>query len=88
MSDSGIMRRIVYVIYTDCIRQCSGPMYIVSNCALSVLVHAVSNSVDGYLSSFSSNGDLFPAASLLGSHGSACDGEHRQLVSVSEQFLL
>ncbi|CDQ98884.1 unnamed protein product [Oncorhynchus mykiss] len=28
--DSGILRRIVYVIYTDCIRQCSGPMYIVS----------------------------------------------------------
>uniref|UniRef100_A0A3P9HR12 SID1 transmembrane family, member 2 n=1 Tax=Oryzias latipes TaxID=8090 RepID=A0A3P9HR12_ORYLA len=26
--DSGILRRIVYVIYTDCIRQCSGPMYI------------------------------------------------------------
>ncbi|XP_040046859.1 SID1 transmembrane family member 2 isoform X2 [Gasterosteus aculeatus] len=26
--DSGILRRIVNVIYTDCIRQCSGPMYI------------------------------------------------------------
>ncbi|KAM6959093.1 SID1 transmembrane family member 2 [Aplochiton taeniatus] len=26
--DSGILRRVVYVIYTDCIRQCSGPMYI------------------------------------------------------------
>ncbi|XP_071216578.1 SID1 transmembrane family member 2-like isoform X9 [Salvelinus alpinus] len=26
--NSGILRRIVYVIYTDCIRQCSGPMYI------------------------------------------------------------
>uniref|UniRef100_A0A3P8PGT7 SID1 transmembrane family, member 2 n=1 Tax=Astatotilapia calliptera TaxID=8154 RepID=A0A3P8PGT7_ASTCA len=26
--NAGIMRRIVYVIYTDCIRQCSGPMYI------------------------------------------------------------
>ncbi|XP_068069905.1 SID1 transmembrane family member 2 isoform X7 [Danio rerio] len=26
--DSGIMRRMLYVIYTDCIRQCSGPMYI------------------------------------------------------------
>uniref|UniRef100_A0A8C9ZJ93 SID1 transmembrane family member 2 n=1 Tax=Sander lucioperca TaxID=283035 RepID=A0A8C9ZJ93_SANLU len=26
--DAGILRRIVYVIYTDCIRQCSGPMYI------------------------------------------------------------
>ncbi|XP_054883944.1 SID1 transmembrane family member 2 isoform X2 [Poeciliopsis prolifica] len=26
--DAGVMRRIVYVIYTDCIRQCSGPMYI------------------------------------------------------------
>lgn len=31
VSDSGVLRRIVYVIYTDCIRQCSGPMYIVSN---------------------------------------------------------
>ncbi|XP_034557698.1 SID1 transmembrane family member 2 isoform X2 [Notolabrus celidotus] len=26
--DSGVLRRIVYIIYTDCIRQCSGPMYI------------------------------------------------------------
>ncbi|KAK7155945.1 hypothetical protein R3I94_006115 [Phoxinus phoxinus] len=26
--DSGIVRRILNVIYTDCIRQCSGPMYI------------------------------------------------------------
>uniref|UniRef100_A0A3Q3BIE0 SID1 transmembrane family, member 2 n=1 Tax=Kryptolebias marmoratus TaxID=37003 RepID=A0A3Q3BIE0_KRYMA len=26
--DTGVLRRIVYVIYTDCIRQCSGPMYI------------------------------------------------------------
>ncbi|KAJ8369042.1 hypothetical protein SKAU_G00090700 [Synaphobranchus kaupii] len=26
--DCGILRRVVYVIYTDCIRQCSGPMYI------------------------------------------------------------
>ncbi|XP_064424793.1 SID1 transmembrane family member 2 isoform X3 [Latimeria chalumnae] len=25
--DSGIVRRIIYVVYTDCIRQCSGPMY-------------------------------------------------------------
>ncbi|XP_030632635.1 SID1 transmembrane family member 2-like [Chanos chanos] len=26
--DSGSLRRMLYVIYTDCIRQCSGPMYI------------------------------------------------------------
>ncbi|XP_056467575.1 SID1 transmembrane family member 2 isoform X4 [Gadus chalcogrammus] len=26
--DSGIMRRIVNVIYTDCIQQCTGPMYV------------------------------------------------------------
>uniref|UniRef100_A0A672M5T0 SID1 transmembrane family member 2 n=1 Tax=Sinocyclocheilus grahami TaxID=75366 RepID=A0A672M5T0_SINGR len=26
--DSGILRRMLNVIYTDCIRQCSGPMYI------------------------------------------------------------
>uniref|UniRef100_A0A672JYG9 SID1 transmembrane family member 2 n=1 Tax=Sinocyclocheilus grahami TaxID=75366 RepID=A0A672JYG9_SINGR len=26
--NSGILRRMLYVIYTDCIRQCSGPMYI------------------------------------------------------------
>ncbi|XP_056139010.1 SID1 transmembrane family member 2 isoform X2 [Lampris incognitus] len=26
--NAGILRRMVYVIYTDCIRQCSGPMYI------------------------------------------------------------
>lgn len=25
--DTGIFRRILYVVYTDCIRQCSGPMY-------------------------------------------------------------
>ncbi|CAL8349757.1 unnamed protein product [Lota lota] len=26
--DSGIVRRIMNIIYTDCIRQCSGPMYV------------------------------------------------------------
>ncbi|KAM9853784.1 SID1 transmembrane family member 2 isoform 2-T2 [Aulostomus maculatus] len=26
--DAGILRRMVYIVYTDCIRQCSGPMYI------------------------------------------------------------
>ncbi|KAL3057085.1 hypothetical protein OYC64_007550 [Pagothenia borchgrevinki] len=26
--DSGIMRRMLNILYTDCIRQCSGPMYI------------------------------------------------------------
>ncbi|XP_061924026.1 SID1 transmembrane family member 2 isoform X1 [Entelurus aequoreus] len=26
--DSGILRRMVYIVYTDSIRQCSGPMYI------------------------------------------------------------
>lgn len=29
-ADSGILRRILHVLYTDCIRQCSGPMYVVS----------------------------------------------------------
>ncbi|KAL2295737.1 LOW QUALITY PROTEIN: hypothetical protein Nmel_017258 [Mimus melanotis] len=28
--DSGILRRILHVLYTDCVRQCSGPMYVVS----------------------------------------------------------
>ncbi|XP_059187059.1 SID1 transmembrane family member 2 isoform X2 [Centropristis striata] len=26
--DSGILRRMIYIVYTDSIRQCSGPMYI------------------------------------------------------------
>ncbi|NXJ10335.1 SIDT2 protein, partial [Odontophorus gujanensis] len=26
--DSGILRRILHVMYTDCVRQCSGPMYV------------------------------------------------------------
>ncbi|XP_058490243.1 SID1 transmembrane family member 2 isoform X3 [Solea solea] len=26
--DSGVMRRMIYIIYTDSIRQCSGPMYV------------------------------------------------------------
>ncbi|XP_054147385.1 SID1 transmembrane family member 2 [Melozone crissalis] len=26
--DSGILRRILHVLYTDCVRQCSGPMYV------------------------------------------------------------
>uniref|UniRef100_A0A8C7UTY5 SID1 transmembrane family member 2 n=1 Tax=Oncorhynchus mykiss TaxID=8022 RepID=A0A8C7UTY5_ONCMY len=29
--DSGILRRIVYVIYTDCIRQCSGPIHLITD---------------------------------------------------------
>uniref|UniRef100_A0A4W5Q896 SID1 transmembrane family member 2 n=1 Tax=Hucho hucho TaxID=62062 RepID=A0A4W5Q896_9TELE len=35
--DSGILRRIVYVIYTDCIRQCSGPIS-VDNSSLTYIV--------------------------------------------------
>ncbi|XP_052642633.1 SID1 transmembrane family member 2 isoform X3 [Harpia harpyja] len=27
-ADSGILRRILHVLYTDCVRQCSGPMYV------------------------------------------------------------
>ncbi|NXL51070.1 SIDT2 protein, partial [Podilymbus podiceps] len=27
-ADSGILRRILHVLYTDCVRQCSGPMYL------------------------------------------------------------
>ncbi|XP_072211141.1 SID1 transmembrane family member 2 isoform X2 [Excalfactoria chinensis] len=26
--DTGILRRILHVMYTDCVRQCSGPMYV------------------------------------------------------------
>uniref|UniRef100_A0A8C3GN91 SID1 transmembrane family member 2 n=1 Tax=Cairina moschata TaxID=8855 RepID=A0A8C3GN91_CAIMO len=26
--DSGILRRILHVLYTDCVQQCSGPMYV------------------------------------------------------------
>lgn len=26
--DSGVLRRVLNIIYTDCIRQCSGPMYV------------------------------------------------------------
>ncbi|XP_030076426.1 SID1 transmembrane family member 2 isoform X2 [Microcaecilia unicolor] len=26
--DSGVFRRILYIVYTDCVRQCSGPMYV------------------------------------------------------------
>ncbi|NXT28357.1 SIDT2 protein, partial [Syrrhaptes paradoxus] len=26
--DSGVLRRILHVLYTDCVRQCSGPMYL------------------------------------------------------------
>lgn len=29
IADSGIFRRILHVLYTDCIRQCSGPLYTV-----------------------------------------------------------
>ncbi|KAJ8780104.1 hypothetical protein J1605_011899 [Eschrichtius robustus] len=28
LADSGICRRILHVLYTDCIRQCSGPLYV------------------------------------------------------------
>ena len=27
-ADTGILRRILHVMYTDCVRQCSGPMYV------------------------------------------------------------
>uniref|UniRef100_A0A803TVY0 SID1 transmembrane family member 2 n=1 Tax=Anolis carolinensis TaxID=28377 RepID=A0A803TVY0_ANOCA len=37
--DSGILRRILHVLYTDCIRQCSGPMYVVSTAAYGLIMH-------------------------------------------------
>ncbi|XP_061574950.1 SID1 transmembrane family member 2 isoform X2 [Cololabis saira] len=45
--DTGVMRRIVYVIYTDCIRQCSGPMYI-DRMVLLVLGNIVNWSLAAY----------------------------------------
>uniref|UniRef100_A0A8C8SDL7 SID1 transmembrane family member 2 n=1 Tax=Pelusios castaneus TaxID=367368 RepID=A0A8C8SDL7_9SAUR len=36
--DSGIPRRILHVLYTDCVRQCSGPMYVVSDAAYGLVV--------------------------------------------------
>ncbi|KAK7883137.1 hypothetical protein WMY93_029311 [Mugilogobius chulae] len=45
--DSGILRRVVYIIYTDCIRQCSGPMYI-DRMVLLVLGNIVNWSLAAY----------------------------------------
>ncbi|XP_033832689.1 SID1 transmembrane family member 2 isoform X3 [Periophthalmus magnuspinnatus] len=45
--DSGVLRRVVYIIYTDCIRQCSGPMYI-DRMVLLVLGNIVNWSLAAY----------------------------------------
>lgn len=45
--DSGVLRRVVYIVYTDCIRQCSGPMYI-DRMVLLVLGNIVNWSLAAY----------------------------------------
>uniref|UniRef100_H3DA30 SID1 transmembrane family member 2 n=1 Tax=Tetraodon nigroviridis TaxID=99883 RepID=H3DA30_TETNG len=45
--DSGVLRRIGNVIYTDCIRQCSGPMYI-DRMVLLIMGNIVNWSLDSY----------------------------------------
>uniref|UniRef100_A0A9J8CHQ0 SID1 transmembrane family, member 2 n=1 Tax=Cyprinus carpio carpio TaxID=630221 RepID=A0A9J8CHQ0_CYPCA len=45
--DSGILRRMLNVIYTDCIRQCSGPMYI-DRMVLLVMGNIVNWSLSAY----------------------------------------
>ncbi|CAG06460.1 unnamed protein product, partial [Tetraodon nigroviridis] len=47
VSDSGVLRRIGNVIYTDCIRQCSGPMYI-DRMVLLIMGNIVNWSLDSY----------------------------------------
>uniref|UniRef100_A0A8C7MPD0 SID1 transmembrane family member 2 n=1 Tax=Oncorhynchus kisutch TaxID=8019 RepID=A0A8C7MPD0_ONCKI len=47
--DSGILRRIVYVIYTDCIRQCSGPIRQLITDIHSVVVFGLSRAAYGLL---------------------------------------
>ena len=88
ISDSGIMRRIVNVIYTDCIRQCTGPMYVVSTQSGPQLMYCYGTDgrrppVDPVLLLVDPLRVLFS-----GSYGAAGDGEHRQLVSVSLFTLL
>uniref|UniRef100_A0A674CDV8 SID1 transmembrane family member 2 n=1 Tax=Salmo trutta TaxID=8032 RepID=A0A674CDV8_SALTR len=46
--DSGILRRIVYVIYTDCIRQCSGPIQLITDMHC-VVVFCLSRAAYGLL---------------------------------------
>lgn len=74
VSDSGILRRMLYVIYTDCIRQCSGPMYIVST-----HTHTHSHTCSCHSESVC----LTCVFVSIGSDGSAGDGKHCQLVTVS-----
>uniref|UniRef100_A0A8C6WPL6 SID1 transmembrane family, member 2 n=1 Tax=Neogobius melanostomus TaxID=47308 RepID=A0A8C6WPL6_9GOBI len=45
--DSGVLRRVVYIVYTDSIRQCSGPMYI-DRMVLLVLGNIVNWSLAAY----------------------------------------
>ncbi|XP_044312294.1 SID1 transmembrane family member 2 isoform X5 [Varanus komodoensis] len=45
--DSGVPRRILHVLYTDCIRQCSGPMY-VDRMALLVMGNIINWSLAAY----------------------------------------
>lgn len=43
LADSGICRRILHVLYTDCIRQCSGPLYVVPARPPALLLHLLSS---------------------------------------------
>lgn len=88
--DSGIPRRILHVLYTDCIRQCSGPLYVVSMCLCPSTRWCipVCPGVGCGLGRAPVDPALQPRGmplfvANLGSDGAAGDGKPHQLVTVS-----
>lgn len=80
-ADSGICRRILHVIYTDCVRQCSGPLYVVPPQPRPSALFPGEPTTAPPVSL-----PVSPAPCLCfppGPHGAAGHGQHYQLVAVS-----
>lgn len=81
-TDSGILRRILHVLYTDCVRQCSGPMYVVSAGTGPPALQRLSLAAPPE--------QLPPVphspSSSAGPNGAPGHGEHHQLVTVSAEL--
>lgn len=79
-TDSGILRRILHVLYTDCVRQCSGPMYVVS---VGTMAPSSAETLPG---SPPEQPPLTAPSSSAGPNGAPGHGEHHQLVTVSAEL--
>lgn len=82
-ADSGILRRILHVLYTDCVRQCSGPMYVVS---AGTRAPGSVETLPGSPPQSSCPPPLTAPLPFSGPNGAPGHGKHHQLVAVSAEL--